>query len=64
MHQIIGNNQDYLGNGVTKDLTKSEKSFGVVETLNFERREITLATLLAQDAIKIIELEETDPHVY
>ena len=51
----IGNNQDYLGNGLTKDLNpNSPNNFGAVETLNFERREVNFKQLLDAGAINII----------
>lgn len=57
MHQKIGNNEDYLGNGLTKNNVSSvSNNFGAVETLNFERRETNLKTLSDHDAISIINL--------
>jgi hypothetical protein len=39
----IGNNQYYVGNGLTKDaIQKSPNQYSVVETLNFEQKEINL----------------------
>ncbi|EOB3567124.1 hypothetical protein WFH56_15105 [Vibrio vulnificus] len=56
MHDIIGNNQDYVGNGLTKDLNpNSANQFGAVETLNFERKTINLKELHDTDAIVIIK---------
>ena len=56
MHEKIGNNQDYLGNGLTKDnIADSGNQFGAVETLNFERKEINLKQLNDAGAIKIIQ---------
>jgi type VI secretion system Hcp family effector len=56
MHEIIGNNQDYVGNGLTKDMIrKSPNQFGAVETLNFERKEINLKSLNDAGAITIIQ---------
>ncbi|MBL4608152.1 MAG: hypothetical protein JKY01_10040 [Pseudomonadales bacterium] len=56
MHAQIGNNQDYVGNGLTKDLiSNSPNAFGVVETLNFERRMINLKQLQEAGAITIIK---------
>lgn len=55
MHDKIGNNQDYLGNGLTKDLNPaSPNQFGAVETLNFERKEVNLQQLSNADAITVI----------
>ena len=56
MHDKIGNNQDYVGNGVTKDMTTSSNNYGAVETLNFERQEINLKQLDEAGAIKILDL--------
>ena len=56
MHDKIGNNQAYVGNGLTKDLNKSSPNqFGTVETLNFERKEINLKSLNDNGAILIIK---------
>ncbi|ROS00191.1 hypothetical protein EDC56_2828 [Sinobacterium caligoides] len=55
MHDKVGNNQDYLGNGLTKDLNpNSPNQFGAVETLNFERKEVSLKELSEADAIIIM----------
>ena len=55
MHEKIGNNQDYVGNGLTKDINaESPNTFGAVETLNFERKEVNLNQLNDADAIKIL----------
>jgi hypothetical protein len=55
MHDRIGNNQDYLGNGLTKDINpNTNNKFGAVETLNFERREVNLKQLQDAGAINII----------
>lgn len=55
MHDKIGNNQDYIGNGLTKDLNPlSSNEYGAVETLNFERKEIDLKQLDNADAITVI----------
>jgi len=55
MHRVIGNNEDYLGNGLTKNNNSTiNQSHGVVETLNFERQEINLSQLDEIDAITII----------
>jgi hypothetical protein len=56
MHRIIGNNQDYLGNGLTKDmLPDSPNEYGAVETFNFERKEVNLAQLKEAGALRLIE---------
>ncbi|WP_238124872.1 hypothetical protein [Vibrio cincinnatiensis] len=56
MHDKIGNNQDYVGNGLTKDLNpNSANNFGAVETLNFERKTINLKELHDAGAIVIIK---------
>ena len=55
MHDVIGNNQDYLGNGLTKDIqANSPNQYGAVETLNFERSIVNLKTLDDVNAITII----------
>ena len=55
MHDKIGNNQDYLGTGLTKDLNpNSPNANGVVETLNFERKEVNLKQLSDADAITVL----------
>ncbi|GAA3943877.1 hypothetical protein [Litoribacillus peritrichatus] len=56
MHDRIGNNQDYLGTGLTKELnSESPNSCGVVETLNFERKTVNLKALHEAGAITIIK---------
>jgi hypothetical protein len=56
MHDRIGNNQYYVGNGLTKDMIrKSPNQYGSVETLNFERKEINLKSLNDAGAITIIQ---------
>ncbi|MBX2808813.1 MAG: PAAR domain-containing protein [Cellvibrionaceae bacterium] len=56
MHEKVGNNQDYLGNGLTKDnIPNSDNEFGVVETFNFERKEVSLKKLNDAGAIKVIK---------
>ena len=56
MHDQIGNNQDYLGNGLTKDINPdSPNAFGAVETLNFERNIINLQELHDAGAIHIVK---------
>ena len=57
MHSKIGNNQYYLGNGLTANkISKSRNVFGSVETHNFERSPTNLQRLKDKGAIKIIEL--------
>ena len=57
MHAKIGNNQHYLGNGVTEDKVPQSKNYcGAVETHNFERAPTNLQKLKDNDAIKIITL--------
>ncbi|PUA26971.1 MAG: hypothetical protein B0W54_20880 [Cellvibrio sp. 79] len=57
MHKQIGNNQHYLGNGLTENkIAKSHNSFGAVETHNFERSSTDLQKLKQNGAIKIIDL--------
>lgn len=57
MHKRIGNNQHYLGNGLTKNkIAKSCNEFGAVETHNFERSPTNLQLLKDKGAIKIIDL--------
>ncbi len=55
MHDKIGNNQDYLGNGLTKDINpNSTNEYGAVETFNFERKEVNLKQLDDAGAIMVI----------
>ena len=55
MHKVIGNNEDYLGDGLTKNNNASvSQQYGAVETLNFERKEINLSQLSEINAITII----------
>ncbi len=55
MQNKIGNNPHFLGNGLTANLNKGQE-FGVVETLNFERKQIDLDQLVAADAIRLQKL--------
>ena len=56
MHNKVGNNHEYLGNGLTKNLnTEVSNQYGAVETLNFERKEINLQQLKNANAISIIQ---------
>ncbi|RMF18860.1 MAG: hypothetical protein D6758_03325 [Gammaproteobacteria bacterium] len=58
MHDKIGNNQYYTGNGLTLNrIAGSDSQYGAVETLNFERREINLKTFLEAEAIEILEIK-------
>ncbi|MFP6845436.1 MAG: hypothetical protein VB958_09525, partial [Thalassolituus sp.] len=55
MHETIGNNDDYLGNGLTKNNNPTvNQEYGVVETLNFERNEVNLSQLDQKNAITIL----------
>ena len=56
MHKKIGNNEDYLGTGLTKDLTSSNNLSGAFETLNFERSVVDLKTLKDNDSLLLISL--------
>ncbi len=57
MHNKVGNNQHYEGNGLTKDTNSaSPNRYGAVETLNFERKQTNLQMLKENNAIKIIPL--------
>lgn len=57
MHAKIGNNQHYLGNGVTENKIKNSlNKFGAVETHNFERTPTNLQMLKDNNAIKLIKL--------
>lgn len=55
MHKKLGNNEFYTGDGLTQNLIEgSSNRHGVVETFNFERKEVNLAELSNADAITII----------
>lgn len=57
MQKIVGNNQYYEGNGLTKNtLPDSDKNYGVVETLNFERKKTDLQKLKESGAIKLMSI--------
>jgi hypothetical protein len=57
MHDKIGNNNHYLGNGVTEDkIPFSPNKCGAVETHNFERTPTDLQKLKDNNAIKIVYL--------
>ncbi|MCG6202849.1 hypothetical protein KSO91_16700, partial [Psychromonas antarctica] len=56
LHDKLGSNEDFLGNGLTKNNNpKVKQKFGIVETLTLERTPQTLAALKGNKAIKIIE---------
>ncbi|MCG6202991.1 hypothetical protein KSO91_17500, partial [Psychromonas antarctica] len=56
LHDKLGSNEDFLGNGLTKNNNPTIKQkFGIVETLTLERTPQTLAALKGNKAIKIIE---------
>ncbi|SFD77456.1 hypothetical protein SAMN02745724_05414 [Pseudoalteromonas denitrificans DSM 6059] len=42
MQKELGNNQHFLGNGLTKTLLPNSGDYGVVETFNFERKFVNL----------------------
>jgi hypothetical protein len=55
MHRTVGNNEDYLGNGLTKNNNPAvDQKYGAVETLNFERNEVNLSQLDQQNAITVL----------
>jgi hypothetical protein len=55
MHDKIGNNTEYVGDGLTKNLIEgSSNQSGVVETLNFERNEVNFQQLTDAGAVNII----------
>ncbi len=55
MHRAIGNNEDYLGNGLTKNNNPAiDQEYGAVETLNFERNEMNLSQLDQNNAIAVL----------
>ncbi|MCP4324035.1 MAG: hypothetical protein GY787_19685 [Alteromonadales bacterium] len=56
LHGKLGRNEDFLGNGLTKNNNpKVKQEFGIVETLTLERTPQTLAALKGNKAIQIIE---------
>ncbi len=56
IHGKLGSNEDFLGNGLTKNLIEnSNNEYGVVETFTFERTPQNLAALKENGAITIIE---------
>ncbi|REL26619.1 hypothetical protein DXX93_08545 [Thalassotalea euphylliae] len=54
MQDKLGNNQHFLGNGLTKTLLPNDGQFGAVETFNFERKLVNLEEF--GDAIKISDI--------
>ncbi|MGP5159279.1 RHS repeat domain-containing protein [Pseudoalteromonas prydzensis] len=54
MQKKLGNNQHFLGNGLTKTLLPNNGEFGAVETFNFERKLINLEEF--GDAIQISDI--------
>ena len=56
MQAAVGNNQLYVGNGLTEDVSTNINKYGAVETLNFERKEVNLQILKDNDAIVILPL--------
>lgn len=57
LQAIVGANQHYEGNGLTLNTgAVIGNNYGVVETLNFERKKVGLQTLLENKAIKIMAL--------
>ena len=56
LHGKLGSNEDFLGNGLTKNLIEGTNSqYGVVETFTFERTPQNLAALKKNGAITIID---------
>lgn len=52
----MGSNEDFLGNGLTKNLIKkTDNKYGVVETFTFEHTPQNLAALKESGAITVIE---------
>jgi len=56
MQKHLGNNQHFLGNGLTKTLLPNNGSYGAVETLNIERKLVNLEQF--GDAINISDILE------
>ena len=54
MQKKLGNNQHFLGNGLTKTLLPNNGQFGAVETFNFERKLVNLDEF--GDAIQISDI--------
>ncbi|VAW56207.1 hypothetical protein MNBD_GAMMA07-2447 [hydrothermal vent metagenome] len=56
LHDKLGSNEEFLGNGLTKNLINSaDQQYGVVETFTFEHTPQNLATLKENGAIKILD---------
>ena len=56
LHSKLGSNEDFLGNGLTKNLIKGESNqYGVVETFTFEHTPQNLSALKESGAIQVIE---------
>ena len=56
LHDKLGSNEEFLGNGLTKNLIGSaDQQYGVVETFTFEHTPQNLATLKDNGAIKILD---------
>ncbi len=56
MHNTLGNNSEYEGTGLTKNLLADGQKTGVVETFNFERKEIDLDQMVLAKAIYPIKV--------
>ena len=57
MHDIVGNNQYYVGNGLTENKIQScSNRYGAIETINFERKEINLQQFTDARALKLVTL--------
>ena len=57
MHDTIGNNQYYVGNGLTENKIQScSNRYGAIETINFERKEINLQQFVDARALKLVAL--------
>ncbi len=56
MQRVVGNNQEYVGNGVTQNsIEGSDNEYGVVETLNLERKEVSFKDF-PENALNILYL--------
>lgn len=51
MHDRLGNNAEYEGTGLTKNLLANGQHAGAIETLNFERQQIDLDQMVLANAI-------------
>ena len=57
MHDTVGNNQYYVGNGLTENKIKScSNCYGAIETFNLERKEINLQQFIDARALKLVTL--------